>query len=287
VGLANAALQSGKETELPSLIEQGRHHLHDTVSALFGLREPLSPQLQGRGAKGLIEQITGTGTPKSGFLHRKILKRQQDLTGRATATPDNTLGIDQIGVPEDMLWTTYGKFIMKGLIHQGYRPLDAKKMLEERHPAARDILENETKNRPIFVNRAPTLHKHNFVAAYPVAVPGKSLRVNPFMEQGQNLDYDGDTMQLHVPVTDKAVAEARNLTLSNLLFGDKHKDDLMVFPQHEAILGPYLVTARKDSGPTQHFATQAEAMEAYHRGTISMTTPVHIAELERGQLQNP
>ncbi len=280
LGLASSSLQNSKDTELPSLISDSRHHLHETVHALFGLGKPTSAQNQGREAKGLIEQISGTGTPKSGFLFKKVLKRQQDLTGRATATPDNTLGIDQIGVPEDMLWTTYGKFVMRGLIHQGYRPLDAKTMLEERHPAARNILEVETKNRPLFVNRAPTLHKHNFVAAYPVAVQGKSLRVNPFMEAGQNLDYDGDTMQLHVPVTEKAVAEAKNLTLSNLLFGDKHTNDLMVFPQHEAILGAYLATAKKDQGVAKRFKTKAEAMAAYHRGEISMTTPVKIDELD-------
>jgi DNA-directed RNA polymerase beta subunit len=280
VGLAGAALQSSKETLVPSLISDGRAHLHDTVSALFGLTRPTSPQLQGREVKGFIEQISGSGSPKTGFLHRKIIKRQQDLTGRATATPDNTLGIDQIGVPEDMLWTTYGKFIMRGLIHQGYKPLDAKTMLEDRHPAAKNVLETEIKNRPMFVNRAPTLHKHNFVAAYPVAVPGKSLRVNPFMEQGQNLDYDGDTMQLHVPVTEKAVEEAKQLTLSNLLFGDKHRDDLMVFPQHEAILGAYLSSVPTAGGAMRKFKTKKEAMDAYHRGEITLTSNVQIAELD-------
>lgn len=279
VGLASSSLQSSKDTQLPGLISEGRAHLNDSVSALFGLTRPTSPQLQGREVKGLLEQISGSGSPKQGFLHRKILKRQQDLTGRATATPDNTLGIDQIGVPEEMLWTTYSKFIMRGLIHQGYKPLDAKQMIEDRHPAAKNVLDVETKSRPMFVNRAPTLHKHNFVAAYPVSVSGKSLRVNPFMEAGQNLDYDGDTMQLHVPVTEKAVEEARGLTLSNLLFGDKHRNDLMVFPQHEAILGAYLGST-KAKGTAKKFKTKKDALDAYHRGLITMDSHIEIQELE-------
>lgn len=276
VGLASEALRGVASLGLPSATADARHHLHEATGALFGTQRPTSPQLMGREAKGFIEQITGSGSPKHGYLHKKILKRQQDLSGRATATPDNTLNMDQIGIPEDMIWDTYNKFIMRGLVNQGYKPATASEMIEQRQPAAKAILDNEIKKRPVFVNRAPSLHKHNFVAAYPVMVPGKSLRVNPFMEKGQNLDYDGDTMQIHVPVGDKAVEEAQGLTLSNLLFSDKNRDDLMVFPQHEALLGTYIATAKKESGPVKKFKTKADAMAAYRRGEITMNTPVKI-----------
>lgn len=276
VGLASEALRNIAEIGLPSATADARQHLHDATGALFGTMKPTSPQLKGRDAKGFIEQITGSGSPKSGFLFKKVLKRQQDLSGRATATPDNTLNMDQIGVPVDMLWQTYSKFIMRGLVNQGYKPAKANEMIEERHPTAKAILDQEVKTRPMFVNRAPSLHKHNFVAAYPVPVEGKSLRVNPFMERGQNLDYDGDTMQLHVPVGTKAIAEAQQLTLSKLLFSDKNRDDLMVFPQHEAILGTWLATAKKEPGRAKKFKNKAAAMAAYRRGEISMTTQVTI-----------
>ena len=216
------------------------------------------------------------GSPKSGFFHKKILKRQQDLSGRATATPDNTLDMDQVGVPEELLWTTHAKFIMKGLINHGYAPLTARDMIENRAPAARVILENDLKTRPIFINRAPSLHKHNMIAAYAVPVEGKSLRINPFIEQGQNLDYDGDAMQLHVPSSDKAVKEAQGMTLSNLLFSDRHRDALLVFPQHEAILGAYIATNKVEAGAVKKFKTTADAAKAYRTGQISANTAVKI-----------
>jgi hypothetical protein len=278
LGLASEALRGTKEIGLPSAVEDSRQHLYDNTSALFGLTPPVSPQLKGRHAKGFIEQITGTGSPKTGFLHKKILKRQQDLSGRATATPDNTLNMDQIGVPEDMLWETYSKFIMRALIAQGYKPTRAREMIEERHPAAKAVLDNEITHRPMFVNRAPSLHKHNMVAAFPVPVPGKSLRVNPFMERGQNLDYDGDTMQLHVPISNEATREARELTLSKLLFSDKSRDDLMIFPQHEAILGTYMATSKPGTGAAKKFKNQADAMAAYRRGEIDLSTPIQIGK---------
>ena len=276
VGLASSVLKDAKDSELQETTNKARQHLYDTTSALFGWTPPMSPQLRGRDAKGLIEQIVGTNSPKSGYLHSRILSKRQDLSGRATATPDNTLNMDQIGVPEDMLWTTYSKFIMKGLIQQGIPALTARSMIEERHPSAQAILDREISQRPMFVNRNPSLHKHNMIAAYPVPVPGKSLRVNPFMEQGQNLDYDGDAMQLHVPIGDAAVEEAQNLTLSKLLFGDKSRDDLMVFPQHEAILGAYIATAKPDAGAIRRFKTKTDAMTAYKAGEIKMNSRIKI-----------
>jgi DNA-directed RNA polymerase subunit beta' len=216
------------------------------------------------------------GSPKSGFFHKKILKRQQDLSGRATATPDNTLELDQVGVPEELLWTTHNKFIMKGLINQGYSPLNARQMIEDRASGARSILLKDLETRPVFINRAPSLHKHNVVAAYAVPVEGKSLRINPFMEQGQNLDYDGDAMQVHVPVTDKAVKEAQSMTLSNLLFSDRNRQSLIVFPQHEAILGAYAATHKTEGTVVKKFKTTQDAVQAYKSGTINANTPVRI-----------
>jgi DNA-directed RNA polymerase subunit beta' len=173
--------------------------------------------------------------------------------------------MDQIGVPEDMLWTTYNKFIMRGLIGQGHKPTQAAEMVENRHPLAKSVLDQELTYRPMFVNRAPSLHKHNMVAAYAVPVQGKSLRVNPFMERGQ-----------HVPIGPKAVAEAQKLTLSNLLFADKNRDDLMIFPQHEAIMGVFMGSQDAASGHTHKFKTTAEAMAAYKANKIKLNTPVEI-----------
>lgn len=276
VALAAKNLESAHSTGSPTLLAEARKHLYDAHAALAGVGDPVSPQLQGRDVKGFVQTITGSGSPKTGFLFSKVIKRQHDLTGRATATPDATLELDQIGVPEDILWTTYGKFVMKGLIAQGYAPVSAREHLEKRSPLAKAVLERELKERPVYVNRAPSLHKHNMVAAYPIAVSGTNLRVNPFMEKGMNLDYDGDTMQVHVPLSDAAKHEAKQLTMKQLLFSDRTRDDLLVFPQHEAIIGAYLATKGAAKGAVKKFATKADAQAAYRRGEIGLDTPVEI-----------
>jgi DNA-directed RNA polymerase subunit beta' len=231
-----------------------------------------------RNVKGLLEHLTGKTTPKSSFFQKKIMKRQQDISGRGTIAPDGSLGMDEIGLPEDMLWGMYGKFIIGRLVRRGFNAVRAKEMVEEKHPAARDALMAELKERPVMVNRAPTLHRYGFVGANPVPVAGKTIRVNPFIEQGMNADYDGDTFQIHVPVLPAAVAEVKGMTLSNLLFSDREKNSLMVAPRMEAMLGVHLAT-KAEAAPnakTHNFKTKEDALAAYKRGDITLNTKIEV-----------
>jgi len=273
--LANDTLNEAKRMLPEDEVGRARLHLYDATKAVFGLGDAVSPQLKGRGAKGFITTIAGQGSPKRGFFHGKVLKRPQDLTGRGTVAPDLNLNMDEVGLPEDMMWKTYEPHLMRRLVQGGYRALDAKDMIANKHPQAREALLTESRNRPVVINRAPTLHRFSMVGAYPVPVPGKTIRVNPFMEEGMGMDYDGDTVQVHVPVSDGAVQDVKSMTLSNQLFGDKTKSDLMVFPQHEAVLGVYTASAAS-GGKTRSFKSKNEALQAYRRGEVDLNDTIRI-----------
>ena len=275
--LADEAMRSiPEELRFPEEMTKQRQHMHDAVGALFGTRDAVSPQNQGRGVKGHLTQITGSGSPKGGYFQAKLMRRRQDLSGRGTIAPDHTLDLDQIGMPEDMAWKMYEPFIVKGLVRNGHSAVDARQQVKNRTMAARRVLDIEMQQRPALINRAPTLHRFNMVAAYPTMVPGKTIRLNPFAEAGMNADYDGDAVQMHVPVGDAAVREAQGMTLSNLIFGDTSKDKLMVFPAHEALIGAYMATSGQATGTVRKFKTKDEALAAYKRGEIKLTTPVEI-----------
>ena len=277
VMLANEAIKdTPKALRTPAAVAAQREHLQASVTALFGLGESVSPATQKRGVSGYIEQITGSSSPKHGFFQSRLMSRRQDLSGRATIAPDVTLGIDEVGLPEEMAWEMYEPFIIKRLIRSGYTAVDARSKWKNRHEAARRALQEEVLARPVMVNRAPTLHRYGFVGAHPKLIPGKTLTIPQALEKGMNADFDGDTMQVHVPVSDAAVAEVKSMTMSNLIFGDGSKDDMMVFPAHEALIGAYLATNKRGSGPPKRFKTKGEAMAAYHRGEIKLSTPVII-----------
>jgi DNA-directed RNA polymerase subunit beta len=255
-----------------------RKNLYQAVGAVVGTHDTDNPKLAKRNVKGFLEHVTGKTTPKSSFFQQRLLKRQQDLSGRGTIAPDGSLDMDEIGLPEDMLWNLFGKFVIARLVRQGFSALQAKEMVDNKHPAARDALMVETKERPVFVNRAPTLHKYNLVGAYAVPTPGKTIRVNPFIEKGMNADYDGDAFQVHVPVMPQAVHEVKKMTLSNLIFNDKQYNDLMVLPDHEAVLGVHLASKAPAAKPgkVHKFKTKSDAMAAYKKGEITLQDQVEI-----------
>jgi DNA-directed RNA polymerase beta subunit len=276
--LHNKTLQFQNDNPVlpPEEHQQLRKNLFNAVGAVIGTHETDNQKLQKRQVKGFLEHLTGKTTPKSSFFQKKLMKRQQDVSGRGTIAPDGTLGMDEVGLPEDMLWEMFGKFVIGRLVRRGFGAVQAKEMVENRHPAARDALLAETKERPVMVNRAPSLHRYNIVGAYAVPVVGKTIRVNPFIEKGMNADYDGDTFQVHAPVTAQAVNEVKQMTLSNLIFGDKQKDDLMIAPTMEAVLGVHLATKQATNVKVTKFKTRADAMAAYKAGKIGLNDPVEI-----------
>jgi DNA-directed RNA polymerase subunit beta' len=222
--------------------------------------------------KGLIRTITGT---KDGFYNAKLVSKRQDLSARGTAAPDPTLGLDEFSMPEDMAWTTYQPFVIKRLVQRGHSALRARELVENKSSVAREALNAEVSVRPALLNRAPSLHRYNIVASYPKIVPGKTIHVNPFIESGMNLDYDGDALQVHVPASDGAVRDAKKMLLSNNLLGDKTMNELMVLPAHEAIVGLYK-GSQPTGGRTKKFKNAFEARQAYARGEIKATDNVEL-----------
>jgi len=273
--IATDKLKQAKDAGLPDEdVGELRKHLHDAVGAVVGTNDPVSTKLAKGAKKGLLKTIVGT---KTGFYNAKLIANRLDTSGRGTAAPDPSLGMDEVGIPEDMAWEMYNPFIMGRLVKSGQPALRAKQMVEERGSKAREAMLAELKSRPLLLNRAPTLHKHGIVASYAKPIPGKTIKVNPFIEHGMNLDYDGDALQVHVPAGAGAVRDAQNMLVSNNVIADKNRNEINVFPAHEAIIGLYKATEGKATNkPKRTFATSAEAMAAYHRGEVGVNDPVEI-----------
>lgn len=276
--LANEQLKEGTKILPSSELHDPRKHLYDAVSALYGVGDPVSPAAEKRGAKGYLAAITGT-RPGSGFFQSRLMKRQQDVSGRATIAPDPTLSMDEIGVPEGMLWGMYSKFVIGRLVRRGYSATDAQKMVDDRVPIARDELINESHERPVMVNRAPSLHRFNIIGAYPKIIEGKTLKLNPFAEKGTNADYDGDAMQIHAPVTAAGIEDVKKMTLSHMIFADKRPGVLNIAPEMESLMGLNRATRTPSDKRTRHFETQEAAMAAYHGGEIELNDPIEIKRL--------
>jgi DNA-directed RNA polymerase beta' subunit len=244
----------------------------------------MDEKLQKQEVKGYLQNIAGVGTPKGGFFQRKLMRRTQDVSGRGTAVPDPNLGMDEVGIPEQMLWQMFDKLVVARLVRQGYGALAAREMVDKKAPVAREALLAESKSRPVIINRAPTLHRWSIIAAYPKLVTGKTIRVSPFIEKGMNLDFDGDTLQVHAPVQLGAIEDAKKMTLSHLLMSDQQHNKILAFPQHEAIIGVTLATnAAPSSGPVHKFNTVEEAKAAWRSGKLKLSDTVEIATIKKAE----
>jgi len=111
--------------------------------------------------------------------------------------------------------------VLREILARGYAPnvKSAKFFLETRVPEVWDILEEVVSGHPVLLNRAPTLWRLGIQAFYPKLVEGNAIKLHLCVCKGFNADFDGDQMAVHVPLTDEAINEAKNVLIStnNLL----------------------------------------------------------------------
>lgn len=169
--------------------------LYKHVGAAIGIMDPVSFQLRHRAfGGGILRKLSPKKGVKEGFIQGRMLKKPQDLSGGTTITVDPNLSMDEIGVPEQMAWTVYKPFIMRKLAQIGYTPMTAIKAIEDRTDIAKLKLDEVMKERPLLVNRHPSLHKFNFMSQRAHIVPGQAIKLNPLVTSGFNADFDGDSM---------------------------------------------------------------------------------------------
>lgn len=173
--------------------------LRQSAQAIVGLMAPINKQNEKRGVTGFLPQLTGSnyagvGTSKESFFHRKVLKRQQTLTGRGTILPDPDLHIDNVKIPWDMAWKVYQPFIIAEFRKRGMNVVKAREEIKNRTDTAKQLLVREMEKRPVLINRAPTLHKYNIMAVKPIGTEGKSIYIPPLIIKGFAADFDGDSV---------------------------------------------------------------------------------------------
>jgi DNA-directed RNA polymerase subunit beta' len=112
-------------------------------------------------------------------------------------------------------------FLLHEIIVRGLAPniKSAKNYLEKKEPIIYDILEELTKNHPVILNRAPTLHKLSLLAFYPVLTDSYAIKLHPTVCAGYNADFDGDAMGVFLPLSQTAINEVktRMMPYHNLL----------------------------------------------------------------------
>lgn len=258
-----------------SMAGESRLALYDAVRSVYGYGDAVKPKTKAKDVQGYLKKIVGK-TAKFSWMSNKMMAKPVDNTGRSTIIVNPDLDMDHIGIPKDLAFTMYAPYVQRRLKQLGMRDAEALKAVKERTPYAEKALEDVVKDRPVWYSRAPQWHRFSVNAAYPTLVEGKAIAVPPAVCVGMNADFDGDTINVHVPASDEAVKECKEKLLpSNNPFKDRMEGQVMHLPKQEEILGLY-TSATSNDKRTYDFKSEAEAVDAIRRGQVPMSANVTI-----------
>lgn len=272
------SVQDYKDTsEMPDPVRtEAKSNIYDSYKALVGLTDPVQQKLEQKNVGGILKQIFGKGSPKTGFVQRRVIGTNLDVTGLSVVTPNPSLKLDEVGLPEELAWDLYEPFIVRHLVQQGIPATQASKSVASKTKQAYTAMQKVIKDRPVLVNRAPSLHKYNILAFNPVLTKGHTLQVPPSIVKGFAMDFDGDTASYSVPVSADAVKEAYEKMMPSKNLIGARSDKPMFTPSNEYLQGLYYASKAPKNKAVRKFATKKDAQRAFKRGEIDIDDPIEI-----------
>ncbi|MCT3474328.1 DNA-directed RNA polymerase subunit beta' [Lactobacillus delbrueckii] len=276
----NNRLKKLLDMHAPGLIVQNEERmLQEAVDALIDNGRRGRPVVGpgNRPLKSISHMLKG----KQGRFRQNLLGKRVDYSGRSVIDVSPELKFYQCGVPRPMALELFKPFVMRELVRRGIASniKNAKRKIDREDDDIWDVLEYVIKERPVLLNRAPTLHRLSIQAFEPVLVPGKALRLHPLACEAYNADFDGDQMAIHVPLSDEAVAESRLLMLAAHHILTPKDGTPIVTPSQDIVLGNYWLTQAEigREGEGMIFATPEEATIAYNNGDIHYHTIIGVS----------
>ncbi|MBR3311644.1 MAG: DNA-directed RNA polymerase subunit beta' [Solobacterium sp.] len=256
----NNRLKKLLELGTPAIIVQNeKRMLQEAVDALIdnGRRSKPITGAGGRALKSLSHSLKG----KQGRFRQNLLGKRVDFSGRSVIAIGPDLKMWQCGLPKEMAIQLYKPFVINELVNEGIasNPKTAEKLINRLDSRVWDVVEEVIVNHPVFLNRAPTLHRLGIQAFFPKLVEGRAIRVHPLVCPAFNADFDGDQMAVHLPLSEIARAETEILMLgSNNILGPKDGKPI-VTPGQDLVLGNFYLNMEETA---EEFYAKADALEA-------------------------
>ena len=230
-----------------------------------------------RKLKSLSDLLKG----KQGRFRQNLLGKRVDYSGRSVIVVGPELKLNECGLPKQMALELFKPFVISWLISNDHANniRSASRLIEAKETVVWDALDEVIKGKYVLLNRAPSLHRLSVQAFQPRLIDGKAIKLHPLVASGFNADYDGDQMAVHLPLSDAAQLEAKELMSAekNLLKPADGAPVLAIY--QDVVLGAYYLTYDKpgtDTGEPKAFSSVYEAEMAYDQGIIALQTPIRV-----------
>ena len=266
------------------IIRNEKRMLQEAVDSLIdnGRRGRAIAGTSNHKLKSLSDMLRG----KQGRFRQNLLGKRVDYSGRSVIVVGPELKLHQCGLPKRMALELFKPFVMERLVAKGlaHNIKSAKRIAERVRPEVWDVLEEVIKERPVLLNRAPTLHRLGIQAFEPILIDGSAIQIHPLVCTAFNADFDGDQMAVHVPLSIWAVSEARRIMLSTHNLLSPSSGDPIVAPTLDMVLGCYYLTiirpGAKGEGST--FGGFTEARLAHDLGFVDLQAKINVKDPAHG-----
>lgn len=256
------------------ILRNEKRMLQEAVDALIdSSQRPTTTRAGVQQLRSLSDMLKG----KQGRFRQNLLGKRVDYSGRSVIIIAPDIKLNECRLPKEMALELFKPFVLRELIFQGYAPnvKSAKHVFERRGTEVWDILEAITKNHPVLLNRAPTLHRLGIQAFYPILTEGNAIGIHPSVTTGYGADFDGDQMAIHVPLAAAAQQEAIDLMMStNNLLRPADGEPIMT-PKQDVFLGVYFITKMTEGEPKGPFGVD-DLITAFQAEKLTLHEPVNL-----------
>ena len=268
------------EIDAPQLIIRNEKRLlQEAVDTLIdnGKRGKIALSANNRPLKSLSDIIKG----KHGRFRQNLLGKRVDYSGRSVIVVGPSLKLNQCGLPYEMAIELFQPFIIRELINQGLASnmKIAKNLIQQNESIIDPVLEKVLKSHPIFLNRAPTLHRLGIQAFEPILVQGRAIKLHPLVCSAFNADFDGDQMAVHIPLSLEAQAECYMLMLAPYNFLSPANGEPIIMPSQDMVLGCYYLTVNNIKGllgSNHYFANLNDVILAYNQNKLEIHSTIWV-----------
>ncbi len=260
------------------IIRNEKRMLQEAVDALLdnGRRGKVITGANRRPLKSLSDMLKG----KQGRFRQNLLGKRVDYSGRTVIVVGPDLRLHQCGLPKQMALELFKPFVFAKLEERGFAQTikTARKMVDDEEPVVWDLLEEVSREHPVLLNRAPTLHRLGIQAFEPVLIDGKAIQVHPLVCQAYNADFDGDQMAVHLPLSLESQMEARVLMMSTNNILKPADGRAIITPTQDVVLGIYYLTRERPfaRGEGKVFSGPEEVRVAYDAGEVDLQARIQV-----------
>jgi len=263
------------------IVRNEKRMLQEAVDALIdnGMRKGILTTAT-TGGRRLLKSLSDILKGKQGRFRQNLLGKRVDYSGRSVIVVGPKLQLHQTGLPKKMALELFKPFVINKILERelAYNVRGASRLIEQKTDDVWAILEEVVKNKIVLLNRAPTLHRLGIQGFQPVLVEGEAIEVHPMVCKAFNADFDGDQMAVHLPLSEQAQKEAKEIMLSSGNLLKPATGSPVVSPTQDIILGCYWLTKieKGAKGEGKAFSSVEEAIMAKEKGLTDLRAKVKI-----------